>query len=378
MQRGNGNVVADVDAPARLARPNGHRNFGDRGSGSVFSQISMVLLRPGAFFQHLPALRETRQWVWVGLIILALSGYSAIRQERAANAPETSAEGETPVTDGGVIEGDPFGGGAPPVTPAENTASQSDATQTWSTGLVRASVIVLEWLVLALLLCEVSFLNGTRPRFGKNLQISIWATVPLGLMAALQLVYVLAGGKFGEKGLTGIIPEWDGYNDLTKFQRSLVLSLASRFTLFWLWSLVLVYFGARYSLRGKRLANVAVVLAWALVLVLAPVLTKDIEAEDEVATITTPEDGSGGEFIPEESFPSDQSFPPDSEILPEGESEFREGQNETDSGDSESIEETVEPGEGDVSSEQPAESEETSSSEESSTEPPSGGKPPTR
>ena len=40
-------------------------------------------------------------------------------------------------------------------------------------------------------------------------------------MAALQLIYFFAGGKSGEPGMAGLLPEWDAYADLTRSQQAL-------------------------------------------------------------------------------------------------------------------------------------------------------------
>lgn len=313
--------MADADTPG-AGQANGRRQFSDRRSGGLISQISMVLLRPGGFFHALPPIKLTRQWVWVAILILALSGYSAVRQESSPDA-NGNTDGNTDMMppnmgfDSG-LGGESMFGGVPEMSgqaTTNETGSKSDPSQAWATGLIAASILVLEWLALAVILSEVSMLNSSRPRFGKNLQIAIWASVPLGLMAALQLLYIAVGGKVGVEGLSGLLSEWEGYNDLTKFQRSLVLSFASRLTLFWLWTLLLVYFGARYSLHGKWLASLIALVAWVIVLVLIPVLTGDIEAEDpatdDVNSDTLfPDDSnfSPNDLFPEEFFPD---FPRD-------------------------------------------------------------------
>jgi hypothetical protein len=318
----------NIDAPVRSRSSNGRKYLPEPRSPGLVGQLWMVLLRPGAFFQSLPPLRATRQWVWIAAIVLALSGYSAVRRDSlretvtgdldTAGDVGTGGEGFTPSRGG--ESGDPFGGPLPSTPPDGSTTAKTDVTEAWSTGLVSASRFVLEWLVLAVLLCEVSLLNGSRPRFGKNLQIAIWASVPLGLMAGLQLVFYAAGGKVGEDGLSGLLPEWDGYVDLPKFQRSVVLALATRTTLFWLWNLILIYFGARYSLRGKWVACVLVLAAWVTVLAVVPVATGDIEAKDGAAvTDTLSDEGIPGDLSPERDFSGEVA--PDGTFMPNGGSE---------------------------------------------------------
>ncbi len=136
---------------------------------------------------------------------------------------------------------DPFGGGPPADfsgVPQDGQAasSGSDVSESWTTALIASSNIVLAWLLLVVLLCEVSLARGKRPRLAHNVQIAVWASVPLGLMAVLQIVYYAAGGQAGEPGLAGLLPEWGRYADLSRGQRSLLLSGATRATLFGLWT----------------------------------------------------------------------------------------------------------------------------------------------
>jgi hypothetical protein len=273
----------------------------------------MVLLQPGSFYRTLPAMHETRQWVWAAVIILALVGLSAVRQEalRTSSTTGNTPSFTPPVTSGpegggaspfsvspsvkggGPVGGGPVGGGDIPPPGGETPETPVDITQTWTTALIEASNMLLGWLILAVLLCEVSLFRGVRPRLGYNLQIAIWASLPLGLMALLQLIYYQAGGPVREPGLLGLLAEWKPYATLPQFWRSVAVSVAIRATVFWLWSLVLIYFGARYALRGRAWASALVVVIWAVVLVFVPVLTGAVAApKPELPTLdTTPLSG---------------------------------------------------------------------------------------
>jgi hypothetical protein len=296
---------------------------------SLLSQVGLVLLQPSLFFRHLPAIQFTRQWVWIGLIVLALSGYSAVRHD-ALREEETSPGGvgaspaDIPpapdvVSGGGIDFGGlpPDVGGGPPADGAapETGPSPEEVSATWSTGLEAAGVLILQWLVLAILLSEVSLLRGKAPRLGHNWQIAIWASVPLALMAGLQLVYFWAGGRPRQDGLSGVVDEWAVYQDLPRLGQSLMLSLASRFTLFWLWTLFLLYLGARYGLGGKWWSSGMVVVIWIAVLTLAPVATGSIEAPEE-------EDSAATDAVP----PGDDVINPDNpEALPGVDITFGDG-----------------------------------------------------
>jgi hypothetical protein len=125
-------------------------------------------------------------------------------------------------------------------------------------------------------------------------------------MAALQLVFYAAGGKVGANGISGLLTDWEAYQTMSPFLRSLILSFASRLTFFWLWSLILIYVGARMTLQGKWYASVIVVIAWVVVLVVAPVVTGAIKAPEIIEESAVPGD-----------VPTDFSISPDGSV-PDG------------------------------------------------------------
>ena len=284
---------------------------------SLWGQVWTVALQPNNFFLALPqAPSSSRQWFWVAVLILALNGFSAVRQESLAsglgggssappitqNNPSdfssqpggfSSVPGGFPSSPGGDI-----GTGIP-----TDSGATSDISSTWVTALISATTILVGWFVLALILCEVPLFNGVRPSFSQNLQIAIWTTVPLGIMAGLQVIYFAAGGNVGAGGISGLLDYWKGYNDLSPIIRSILLSLTSRLTLFWIWTLVLIYIGGRNALNGKAWAVALVVVVWVLILVFVPVLTGSITAPTVVSNelpeqIMLPED-NGGAILPE-------------------------------------------------------------------------------
>ncbi len=292
---------------------------------SLWGQVWTVALQPNNFFLALPqAPSSSRQWFWVAVLILALNGFSAVRQEALSSglggsspAPIAQSPGDFSSQPGGFPSspggfpggsGGDFGGQIP-----TDTGAPSDISSTWVTALISATTILVGWFVLALILCEVPLFNGVRPNFSQNLQIAIWTTVPLGIMAGLQVIYFAAGGKVGAGGISGLLDYWKGYNDLSPLVRSILLSLTSRLTIFWIWTLVLIYIGGRNALNGKAWATALVVVIWALILVFVPVLTGAIAApsvttnESMPQPITLPEDNGGG-ISPESTLSESELF----------------------------------------------------------------------
>lgn len=295
-------------ALARRSRPRG-----------LIGQLSATLLEPGAFFRALPGNETSRQWVWVALLILALVGFSAVRQDALAGGAADSQPAFPAALGSGGASPFPLeaGGGAPasfdPGTLGAGSPSAANVSATWTTALLAATGVIVGWMVQAVMLCEVSLFNGTAPRLGRNLQVAVWATVPVGLMAALQLLYFAAGGTAGEPGISGLLAEWEAYAGLPVFVKSVLLSLTSRLTLFWLWSLVLLYIGGRMALRGKTWAVLLVVVAWVLVLVLAPVLTGAVAAPETEAPAAELPEGLPNLF----DLPSEPVLPSGDETLPD-------------------------------------------------------------
>ncbi len=300
---------------------------------SLIGQILAALLQPGSFFRGLTA---SRQWLWVALLVLVLTGAAAVRQASLSAAAANPDSGAPVAVDpsagggfpggggggggGGIDSGIPPNGGVPDAAPAPG-----DVIGTWTTALVAAGTIVLGWVIQMVLLCEVSLFRGRAPALGQNLRIAVWASLPLALMAGLQLAYYAAGGSVGQAGLIGYVGHVPNYADHAPFVQALIISALSRMTVFWLWSALLLYFGARYALGGHWFTSVLVVLMWLAVLIVAPVATGAITAPDTVMVEQTSEQttdwsalqsGSQGatESIPQKGVPSEggaaQPVPP--------------------------------------------------------------------
>lgn len=265
----------------------------------LVSQIVTVIVRPGEFFHSLTLHWASRQWVLIGALVLILVGLSAVKYQTASQA--STGGGDAAL--GGDLSGasiDPFGGGgggasidggfdtgipSGGVPTAGGASAEPSATDRWTSALIAGSNVLLAWFILAVLLGLVPLMNGRAPRFGNTLQVAVWASVPLGLMAALQMVYFLLGGTAGGAGLSGLLTEWSRYDTLSEPVQKVAMSAAGRLTLFAVWALVLAYIGGRRALRGRWWVVLPVVLAWAAIIVVLPVLfgTVDLPQSDEVA-----------------------------------------------------------------------------------------------
>lgn len=284
----------------------------------LYGQITTALLRPALFFRTLPPAGETRQWLWAALIVLAVVGIATVRYAAlSVDVPGDSGivAPIDPVFDGGGGGGGRGGGGGgggggipssdtdfgglpPEGIPDPNTPStgaSATVTEDLTTALLAASSVILGWLILTIMLIVVPMLRGHAPRIGMNLQVAVWSSLPLAVMAVIQLIYYAAGGNRGAPGIEGVVTALPEFSTWEPTVQALAISLASRFTIFWLWSLMLVYFGIRFSLNGWRIAALVIVLIWAVIQVGAPVLTGAITAPaPEVVDVLTDLPGDGG------------------------------------------------------------------------------------
>jgi hypothetical protein len=196
--------------------------------------------------------------------------------------------------------------------------------------LQAACGVLAMWAGQAVLLCLIPMQSGHRPGIGRCLQVAIWASLPLALMLGLRQIYFAAGGTGGTVGLTLLLEKWEGYATLSSGAQRLLTAFVSNITVFWLWSLLLLYFGARYALGGKIWLVTLVIVIWiaaapaVTALISEPVTTVSPRASTSVSvepssgdesesssTITQPMDMGGG-------FPSGGGQPPSGGMGPAG------------------------------------------------------------
>lgn len=285
---------------------------------SLWGNLSLVLSQPAVFYQSFPM---TRQWLVVAALILILNGFSAVNQP-TQDQNTGMGTGLVPAQE---LSGFPGGGSAsgvdggfipPPDLPGSSggSASSSNVSRTVMTALLAAGGVVLAWFIQAIVLSEVSLINGARPSFGRNFQIAVWASVPLGLMLLIQQIYFAAGGEPGLVGLSLLLERWEGFATLPAFSQAVLMTFFTNLTLFWLWSLILLYLGGRYVLNGKRAAVLLVVVAWVIISTFVPALTS------RGSSATTPEPtnvdvmpGDSSELLPNATMEAGET----SEISPE-------------------------------------------------------------
>lgn len=269
-------------------------NTRKRESGNPLILIRNVVTQPKTFFKNMP----TRgQWFWVAALILIVSaGLSVFQYRQSFTQGGDIAMGDF----SGISVGDEFdlgdfagmegfgsmeGGGAgtgdagEPSNGTEANAAQEAATDSPSVtqqtekGVIAAMLIIGVWVFYMVMLSEVSLFRAERPQFSKNFQIAIWASIPIMLFTGIRLAYNAAGGTITYPGLTSALTLWaEGYGEQTLLLKELIFQFLSKMTLPFLWSMILLYIGSRYALKGGRLASMFVVTFIFLISIIAPAL----------------------------------------------------------------------------------------------------------
>jgi hypothetical protein len=264
-------------SPSGRARPRfSAQDRARRKNHGLTGHLSTLLLQPRLFFYTFP---ETRHWLIVAALSLVVVGYLAVQagpQVGSATPPMGISDPGMmpPVFDVGgsdpfnpPLPVDPSGGfGGAGGVPAADTTSQV------TTAVTAGAMLVGIWGAQALLLLLVPLLNGRAPSFGRGFQIAVWASVPLVLMLIVQTIYHNAGGIGDSPGVSALLTRWDDYDMQPADVQWLLMSAASQVTIWRLWALALLYFGAREALKGRRLTALFVCALWIGIAVVTPVM----------------------------------------------------------------------------------------------------------
>jgi len=289
-----------------------------RRARGFISNLIAVLLQPGLFFRTFPT---NTQWVIVAILVLVVAGVQTVRQPTAHTL--TSADPLLPLIDpalsgggdfgngGGITVGPPGSFNGPPVSGdfgggASAPVSSEAIRNTTTTALFAAGTILIAWLIQSVLFGLVPLLRGRSANLGRNLQVAVWASVPIGLLFLLRLIYYESGGAPESPGLTALIDGWSDFAVLSPFVQNIVYMLLSSLTLFWAWNIVLIYLGARYALNGRAWSAFLVTLMWVILAITIPVVTGNVTAPARDVAVIDPL-----------MLPSDEMLlPDDGELLP--------------------------------------------------------------
>ena len=261
----------------------------NRSSGGIIKHINSVFLQPRDFFYKLP---RTRHWLFVAMLILLVFGYNASNQQTGtttttidttqetiistldpmASESENDDEVQQPTRRTAASGSDEA---IPPAVLATDTTDSTDETPTVMTSLLAATDLLVIWTAQAFLLSIVVMARGYAPHLSRSFQIAVWASLPLALMLILRQLFFSSGGEGGTLGLTALLNYWDGYSDLSEPMQAFLAIFTSNLTLFWVWNLALLYFGARYALGGKRPIVILILAIWIIISTAVPAFVSD-------------------------------------------------------------------------------------------------------
>ena len=151
----------------------------------------------------------------------------------------------------------------------------------WVPLVIAAAGILLGWLLRAALLHLSSMALGGRQSFGSVYRASVWASFPLLLRSAVQLLYALVGGgMIADEGLSGLLAAAPAADGVAQVGPSIpAIRLESWSDLYTIWYVILlgVAVAAAGKLsRGKAVAVVVVYVVLALLTALARLVTQGI------------------------------------------------------------------------------------------------------
>jgi hypothetical protein len=151
----------------------------------------------------------------------------------------------------------------------------------WVPLVIAAARILFGWLLRAAVLHVSSLALGGQQSFGAVYRASVWASFPLLLRSAVQLVYALVGGgMIAGEGLSGLLAEAPAAaGGATQAAPSIPAILLSRIDLYAVWYVILlgvaVAAAGRLS-RGKAAVALAVYVVLSLLIALARLVTQGL------------------------------------------------------------------------------------------------------
>ncbi|HVU11853.1 MAG TPA: YIP1 family protein [Phototrophicaceae bacterium] len=252
-------------------------------SGGIITQIARLIVQPKIFFEYMPA---SHQWLLIAILVLAVTGFTATTQIQSSTANANGGTNSTTQpsgfslntlnqtsTNGTAQTNDASGTNRAQTQQFPNFASTTNtASNSFMNALLAASGVIVLWAGEACFLSLVCMLRGYAPKFGKAIQIAVWSSLPLAVMLALRYAYYANGGSGGALGLSLLLDNWSGYAALPDYARRVLAVFMSNLTLFWLWSIVLLYLGGRYALGGSTSMVLLIVALWIVASTLIPAL----------------------------------------------------------------------------------------------------------
>ena len=239
-------------------------------SPNLLALLAGIWFRPG---RTLRAVAAGPAWLWTipFLIALALAVGLAFASEPARDALQR--ERSQAQMEARLQELPPEMRESPPEE-FTDVPEPSRVLTLWVPLVIAAAGILLGWLLRAALLHLSSMALGGRQSFGAVYRASAWASFPLLLGSAVQLLYALVGGgMIAGAGLSGLLAAAPAADGVAQTAPSIPAILLSRVDLYTIWYVILL--GVAVAAAGKlSRGKAAVVVAVYVVLSLLTALTQ--------------------------------------------------------------------------------------------------------
>jgi hypothetical protein len=239
-------------------------------SPNLLALLAGIWFRPG---RTLRAVAAGPAWLWgipffialalaVGLAFAGVPAREALQRERSQAQMEAHLQELPPE----MRESPPEG--------FADVPEPSRVLTLWVPLVIAAAGILLGWLLRAALLHLSSMALGGRQSFGAVYRASAWASFPLLLGSAVQLIYLLVGGgMIAGRGLSGLLAAASAADGVAQTATSIPAIVLSRVDFYTIWYVILL--GVAVAAAGKlSRGKAAVVVAVYVVLSLLTALTQ--------------------------------------------------------------------------------------------------------
>ena len=241
-----------------------------------FALLAGIWFRPG---RTLRAVAAGPAWLWaipffialalaVGLVFAGAPARDAQQRERSQAQMEARLQELPPE----MRESPPEG--------FADVPEPSRVLTLWVPLIIAAAGILFGWLLRAALLHVSSMALGGRQSFGAVYRTSAWASFPLLLGSAVQLIYLLVGGGMiagaGLSGLLAAAPAADGVAPTAPSIPAILLSRVDFYTIWYVILLGVAVAAAGKLSRGKAAVVVAVYVVLSLLTALAQLVTQGL------------------------------------------------------------------------------------------------------
>jgi len=245
-------------------------------SPNLLALLAGIWFRPG---RTLRAVAAGPAWLWtvpffialaltVGLAFASVPARDALQREKIQAQMEASLQELPPELRDSPPEG------------YADVPEPSPVLTLWLPMVSAVAGILFGWLLRAAVLHVSSMALGGRQSFGAVYRASAWASFPLLLRSAVQLIYLLVGGGMiagaGLSGLLAAAPAADGVAPTAPSIPAILLSRVDFYTIWYVILLGVAVAAAGKLSRGKAAVVVAVYVVLSLLTALTQLVTQGL------------------------------------------------------------------------------------------------------